>query len=430
MFMLICKGLYIFNLAGGLLYFTTARRRADWFCVAFASAAVYFMAGMLGETSIPIDTQPVSEGCYFVMALVMGGLWYSAVLFDLGQSRNQRVMVRPLRTNPVTQLRPQTDNQFALTATLLQLVGFYLALQISGSALLAQDKHEMAKTFTVFHLLWLMGAPTAFIISVFYKRYLLAAINLISLFGILFIGSRNQLAIGVIGAVTIWLSRRGVQPLIKHKKTCLTIILFSSFIFLYKMCYIFVKAGDFDGASARLSERWTDAFLKAEPVAIQHILNVVIMEDFRMPAFERLKLIMMSNVSSDITSSQASFGDTATFALFGDVGYGMASNIWAEGYAYGGMVGVGIFVLIYLAVIRYSLVPYRSEFIKVYFASFMPWWCFYIHRNDLYRMVSFSKQLLAFMVIVAVSSLFVRGILALYFSSRQPRSLPNPALSR
>ncbi|MCG6155226.1 hypothetical protein [Rubinisphaera margarita] len=430
MFMLICKGLYIANLCGGLFYFTTARRQADWFCVAFASAAIYFMAGLLGETSIPIDSLRVSAGCYFVMALVMGAIWYAAILRDHETIHTSRSVSRlPVPGRPV-QRKPISDNYYALTATILQLVGFYLALKISGSALLAQNKHEMARTFTPYHLLWLMGAPTAFIISVYYKRYLLALINLASLLGILFIGSRNQLAIGVIGAMTIWLARRGVNPLIKHKKICITIVLFTSFIFLYKTCYIFLKAGDFDGASARMSEKGTDAFIKSEPVAIQHILNVVIEEDYRMDAWERLELIVMSNISSGITSSQAAFGDTATYELFGDVGYGMASNIWAEGYAYGGMIGVGIFVLGYVLVIFISQMPQRYDFVQVFFVSFMPWWCFYIHRNDIYRMISFSKQLIAFLVVVAVASRIVKGLATLYFSSRQHRSLPNPALTR
>ncbi|MCA8988241.1 MAG: hypothetical protein KDA78_11395 [Planctomycetaceae bacterium] len=423
---MICQGLFMFILAAGSFYFTTAKRRTDWYCVAFASAAIYFLPGILGETSIPGETLPVSDLCYFVMSLVMGSLWCSAIMYDLRMKANQAAM--PAASTASTSA--VSENYFALTATLLQSLGCLYAIQVSGTALLSQSKHEMAQTFTQFHLLWLMGAPTAFIVSVFYRRYLLSLINFVSMLGILFIGSRTQLAIGVIGAITILLARRGVHPIIRHKKTCMTVVAFVCFVFLYKQCYIALKAGDIEGASTRLSERWADAFLSSEPVAIQHILNVVVLDDYRLPAYEYISRSFLAQVSGAYTSKEASFGDIATYDIFGDLGYGMASNIWAEMYAYGGLVGVGIFLLIYNGMIRFSQVSYRHDLLQIFFACFMPWWCFYIHRNDIYRMLSFSKQLIAFLVVMAVMSLFVRLVYLIYFGKTHSVRMTPAAMPR
>lgn len=396
---------YLACMAFGFFFFLTAKRRADGFSVAFASAAIYFLPGLIGETSIPDDYLDIHQLCYLTMSLVLGGLLVAAIIFDF-----RAAQFGTYCTSPHYEQNRSVKSSYAITATILQLFGFAGALKLSGTALLAHNKHEMAETFTQFHLLWLMGAPTAFIISVHSRRYGLALLNFLSLLGILFIGSRNQLAIGVIGAVTILLSRRGFDPLIKQKKTCIAIILFVCFVFLYKVCYIQIKMGDMEGARSRLNEKWVDAFLQSEPSAIQHILNVVITEDYHMSFIESMKNCAIATLSSSVGSKQAAFGDIATYEIFGDLGWGMASNIWAEMYAYGGMVGIGIFVLVYINVIQVCQSPRRNELSQVFFASFMPWWCFYIHRNDVYRMVSFSKQLTVFLLIMLACNSLIRMV--------------------
>lgn len=407
---LVAKALYGVVLAIGTLYFLTANRKADWHTVAFFSAGLYFMPGLLGETHVPGEFLEVSALCYIVMTLVFTFIIVSAWLLDAVSARQSKRWRPPVPSSVAGRkgyLVPES-------ATLLQFVGLAYAVSVSGAALLHTDKHSMAATFTSGHLLWLMGAPTAFIVCVFYRRWGLTLLNLLSVLFVLYIGSRNQLAIAVIGAVTVLIGRRGVAPIIRHRKSCLAVVAFVCFVFLYKQCYIAVKAGDFESAVSRIEQRWWQAFVESEPVGIQHILNVVIAENYSCDPISSLGNAVLGNLGLLSRQGRVAFGDVATHHLFGDMGYGMASNIWAEMYAYGGLCAVAVFLLFFVSVIRYFSEERLPEPLYLFGACFLPWWSFYIHRNDMYRMLSFAKQLVVVFVAIYLVVWVSRCLAALY----------------
>ncbi|MBL4883504.1 MAG: hypothetical protein JKY95_03075 [Planctomycetaceae bacterium] len=193
----------------------------------------------------------------------------------------------------------------------------------------------------------------------------------------------------------------------------IALLLFSAFIFLYKQCYIAIKMGDYEAVSSRISDRWYVAFAESEPFMIQHTLNSVIIEDYSIHAPSHLTGSVLANFdfSGSYKAREYSFGDIATYDLFGDVGYGMASNIWAEYYSCGGLIGVAIFLFFYIISLCSFRLDRYSPFYMCIASGWIPWWVFYIHRNDTFRMVSFAKQY-GFILLCGIILAFFLSLLA------------------
>lgn len=422
---LITQTLFVIISLAGLLYFVITPRKFDGLAMAFGASVIYFLPGFFSYTLQKNNQLQISSECYLVMIMVVGSLLLTAFFTDIYSGNNHTELRSRYYNIPMWALF------LPLSLTIIDFSGMFYAIYVSGSSLLSVDKQEMLATYGRGHLIWLMGAPTALIACVVFKRWALASINLISLAVILYTGTRAQVAVGVLGSLYVLLARRGSVPLIRNKKIVITMILFCAFIFLYKQCYIAIKMGDYESVSTRLTERWAVAFTESEPFTIQHTLNSVILEGYTVPAFEHLSHSVLANFDFNdrYTAREASFGDVATYALFGDVGYGLASNIWAEFYACGGFLGVGLFVAIYV----YSLSLLRSlrdPSVKMCIMSaWIPWMTFYIHRNDTYRMISFSKQY----ALVIVLGIILGYALSLMYSlggHGVSRQIPNSLRAR
>jgi hypothetical protein len=167
------------------------------------------------------------------------------------------------------------------------------------------------------------------------------------------------------------------------------------FVFCYKQVYIWVKLNDFSAVYQAVS---TEGFLSrsllhSEPFTTQHILNVTALEGFRIGAADHFAYVLRATVSPELGSS-VSFGTKFTELYFHHLDYGLASNIWAEMLAAGGWGLLSAFLAVFLLVLYKASVWSRrgSAGLLGVMAAGMPWWAFYIHRNDSFRMLSFIKQ--------------------------------------
>jgi hypothetical protein len=91
-------------------------------------------------------------------------------------------------------------------------------------------------------------------------------------------------------------------------------------------------------------------------------------------------------------------------ALFPNVEYGLAANIWAQMWSAGGWPLLIVFVLIFNVILALgnSTLRARSAVLKAGLAPVFCCWAFYIHRNELGYALNLEKRLLLLLFFVIV----------------------------
>src|SRR5690606_22461566 len=155
-----------------------------------------------------------------------------------------------------------------------------------------------------------------------------------------YVGFRSFAVIALISFILIYfLKRPGISSLLKDYYKIFLLGIFSFLFFLvYKGVYIAIKFKDYERVLENLtnSDFYYIALSEAEPFLIQMILSDVIRYDFFI-GMENFKRIILTFVvfGDSLGLDNKTFNDYFQPALYGNVGYGMGSNVWAHIYSSG-----------------------------------------------------------------------------------------------
>ncbi len=153
-------------------------------------------------------------------------------------------------------------------------------------------------------------------------------------------------------------------------------------------------------------------FTHSEPFVVQQTLNQVVINHFETNAdhlFSALNQFLV--FGSELGAEDITFNGIYQPALFADVGYGMAANIWAQMWSAGGWPFLIFFTLVFnmvLAVGNATLYA-RNIILRAALAPFFCYWAFYIHRNELGYMLNLEKRLfLVLFFVIVIASIIPR----------------------
>jgi len=393
----------------GLAYFLLTKRRFDWLSIAYFSAVIYAIPGFVGRTRVHHYEMPIHPEAYAVMVTVLVAIVTTAALLDHGS----RVPRRIYRI-PGSRYLPAV---LAVTA----LVGFTRSVQYAGAELLLPDKSQILDSFTFWHRIWATGATLGTVVCFARRAYgwmlVCVALNLIWLF----VGFRVFVTISVVGILTTKLASLGKRRLgLASPRIALITLAFVALLFAYKRIYILIKMGDFDSVSSTLSGEGflEDAIMRSEPFTTQHILNAIVSLDVRI-GMQHFQEVLHASFYNMFTADnlRADFNEKFQPVFFGDVRGGMASNVWAEMWSAGGWPMLLLFVALFIGVLYWVSSRWTAfdGSVKGVLGTLMPYWAFYIHRNDSYRLLSFLKQY----SLLLLGALMVSTALSLLMMSRE-----------
>lgn len=249
------------------------------------------------------------------------------------------------------------------------------------------------------HILWANGAIVGLVFSDHTNKRLLRLVCGLLLLVDAFIGFSSSLAIAIIALLMLRSMHSGRSRLIGRYGVIFSVLICAVFLFAYKGIYSAIKAGEWTLVFDRLTSAsyYLDSIAESEPFTIQAMLNEVIRRDFS-TGFDSLISATYQLVifAPELGARTVAFNDEFQKALFGDVGFGLGLNIWAQMFAIGGWLMVLAFGAAFsgsLAIaINWAL--RSSDTMRATIVVLMSPWCFYIHRNDLSYQISLEKRLL------------------------------------
>jgi len=390
----------------GGLYFLVKNRQFDYFALAYFSALVYFLPGFFGSTSYHIggvwsDTL-IHPEAYWIMIFVLLSIWLSAWITSYTPKALEVKIALP------------TESGVSVLLLISTVIGFVALLATSGSVVFQPEKEVVMESLGRWHILFYTAATIGLPVAFHKRQYFLAGLFLAFLGFDLFLGFRSALAISIISVVVIMLCKKGRQRLIFFNwKIILALLVFGVFMFGYKMFAFAVKAGLWDVVWSQLEDANTYLFIitHSEPFAVQQTLNEVITNRFYTTADHIYSsLYQMLLFAPELGANNITFNSLFQPALFPDVEYGLAANIWAQMWSAGGWPLVAFFALIFNIVLAIgnATLRARSIVLKAGLAPVFCYWAFYIHRNELGYALNLEKRLLLMLFFVIVISSVIK----------------------
>jgi hypothetical protein len=403
------NAIFICAALAGVCYFLFRRRIVDALTVAFGGAVFYFLPLIFGRLP-PIYGAGVSTeivpGTYAVALVVLAAIVSAAIIVDLRHADDQK----PPRNGP-------SFSGYYLT---LSVAGLIIAMIVAPGKLFIIDKAVVLENIGYAFVLFETGAALACIDAAIHRRWwhLLAGMGL--LFIDLIIGFRLMTLMTAAAIALVKLGRQGRLRAIVKVPTygVLAAVLFISLFSVPSVRKVFItgpviagsepalpsapatatpipRSGEaFDQAIAKVSalrslfdkQLLSRHLSTIEPFTTQAILNEIIRHSYSCNLKEAGRLLLLLPIGKLGLGYYGSFEDEFRPALFPDVTWGLAANIWAEMLCRYGHVGFGIFLMFFVA----SLVAFSWALRRIPLAYVPPLalaaclWAFYIHRNELY----------------------------------------------
>ncbi len=276
------------------------------------------------------------------------------------------------------------------------------------------NKEEFGRS----HSLVALAIPFSLAICIGLKRYYHTIIIVLIIIFETYIGNREALVFSAISVLVVMLWVKGNIRLIVYYKYIIFGILSIFVAIMYKNVSAAIISGDWQLAIDRLGsiEYYIETISKSEPFITQSILNYAIVLDWTYdgPFFKPI-------FASLIPFGDIVVGEVVTISryindfLFEDVGYGVASNVWAESYIYGGWFQLIIYAIIY------SMIPAMLNFFMnraryyhqcVLISIIGTISLFYMHRSGLDSAINMIKRLLFFYFLCTSLSLLLDAAVA------------------
>lgn len=396
-------------LAAALVYFLFSRRQIDFYTLAFFSCAIYFLPSLLGFVwhTRPVDGRyedvfiPIDARVQLVHTIVVGTLLVATLLYDRVHRATaaSRLIEASARERDVT-------TAVALSAAVLYAV--FLSQDLTAA--MAGKKGEFGR----FYALAAIAVPFAFTLCVASGRTGLALLFAGGAMLDVFLGNREPIVFGMLSATVVVLWRRGPIRLIWQYHYIAAAATAVVAVMAYKNVAARVRLGDWPVVIERLTNVtfYFDSVLNSEPFVTQSILHYAMVSGW---SYEGTMVAAL--LASLVPFGNVVFGNVGTISahintvLFENVGYGVASNVWAEAYMYGRWP----LVVVYAAV--YSALPamlgaafrrcrhYRTQaFVSVAAVVLL----FYLQRSGVDGAAVWIKRLVVFYVLGLAVSICLR----------------------
>lgn len=386
---------YFISSLFGFYYFLFNKRYFDLFTLAFLSQQVYFLPCLVqffvGENN---NFHFLVPEVFFIGSLIINFL----IIFSLNIN---------IKSN-FTNVNGNGENYFTFYATLLALLSFIYCYVNIGEILFTGAKADVLNSIDRFYVIWSTSSLLGFCSAYLLNKKIYFFINLGLILLTVYIGFRSFAVIAIISIILMFfLKRPYASSLLKDYYKIFLLGLFSFFFFLfYKGIYIAIKFKDYERVFNNLtnSDFYYTALSQAEPFGIQMILSDVISYNFFI-GMENFKRIILTFIvfGDSIGIDTKTFNDYFQPALYGNVGYGMGSNIWAHIYSSGGWILLILFICFFCIIIRFfsKKVYSVSTHYKSLWVVLSCYWVFYIHRNDLFYQLGLEKRVIIVFFMVA-----------------------------
>lgn len=410
--------LFIAIVVIGLSYFVGIGRRVDAFLVAFVSAVIYFLPGIVGYTlsptsprspiKLPVALEPEAIAIMLVVTvlILLGG-----VLWDQWDRRR-----------PAPHWVLEDSRLSPLVALVLSVIGIVLTVAESGGTVFTAEKTEIMKVLGRGHLLWQMGATLSVVLAFVYHQRLLGLAGWLLLVLDLWIGYRYAFATTFIATALLWIFR--VEPYrlgLRRLRYWVVFLVGGLAIVSYQNIKGPLRDGDWPEIGERVSNPlwYAKGVLTSEPFTTQTVLNEIVRMDFR-TGTDHLQSAAYHLVpfAPALGEEAVRFNRLYQPALFPLVDHGLAGNIWAQMWSSGDWLLLLTFLVVFLAglAVLSRLLRSTDPAVRAYAAVAIAYWAFYIHRNELQGVVGSQKVLiLVWVVCVSVSiavATIARGSLA------------------
>lgn len=392
----------------GAVYFLLVRRTIDYFILAYFCAAVYFLPGFFGVIRYRSGSrwveEPIIDEVYLIFFAVLLSICFFSIIHDavwkrqgLPSGYNGSVLPAMMSVNAV-----------------VSSIALVLMLVAGGGAVWAPDKTAVMESLGRWHIVFYSSAMVGFVISVFLRRRAYAIYFFSLLLFNMYIGFRSQLAVAVLSAVMVFFLDRPRMDLKRILTLGPIILSFGFLMFFYKAIAYAIKAEDWELVSSLIMNRDTYylMFADSEPFITQSILNEVVSVGFETPPDHLYGAIYQFLIFAPSLGAEVlSFNDYFQFALFGNLNYGMASNIWAQMWSVGGWGLLIFMIFLFNAMI---LIANRSASLyggalAALLSPVFCYWVFYIHRNDIAYMVNLEKRMLLMILISFLAASILRS---------------------
>lgn len=431
------------HVAFALLYFVAvfyqvvARRGIDVFSVAICGCCAYFLPGLFGWVIDPnefrsddwrLRSVPLDPSWYLVAGIVLVSVLLTEIIFDwvfAGTARGRKEQRNPRLAELLESI--------CSIAAVLALVALVFDILTAGGAFLSLNKSEVLEATSRWTILRNSGCCVAAVFLVGRgSRWALAVVVGVALIDV-FIGHRSTAVMLIISCLLFGLRRAQPARLaFKRPKVLAGLAALAAIVILYKAVYVLVKMGDFSGIASRLLSKdiIEAAVFHSEPFVTQAILNDTLRYGISVPPAQIPIQVAQTFTlfSPKLGLSTQGFGDTAARVFYPGVEWGVASNIWAQMIAAGGMAGLVVFAAVFNGTLWMLAVMIQrgNEFVARTAALTASWWAFYIHRNDIGYILNLEKRLLLCLAACA----FVAVVIHWPVLSRQRRPALPVGLSR
>lgn len=396
----------------GLLYFLLVKRRFDYFALAFFSSLVYFMPGFFGATSYHIDGEwsesPIHPETYGIMITVMCSIWFSAWWSSHVPGLHRLDWSLPTAN---------WTSRLTMMAAIAGLLGLFAT---AGGGVFHAEKELVMENLGRWHILFYTAATLGLPIAFALKQRLLSLLFIVFLLFDLFLGFRLAFSVGILSVLVLLLSENGNRRLISMDwKIVLAVLLFAIFMFGYKAVAFAIRAGMWDIVLETLAnpETYLLIITHSEPFLTQQTLNEIVSHRFETPMVHIYNsLYQFILFAPELGAEATTFNSLFQPALFPEIDYGLAANIWAQMWSAGGWTLLIIFIILFnlvLALGNWTLHA-RSAVIRAGLAPAFCYWAFYLHRNELdYALNLEKRQILLFLFVLMAAYLLhasIRGM--------------------
>ncbi len=392
-------------------YFGFYKRPFDLLFLAYASATIYFMPGLVGYTNLPIGSgetwveTAVLPEAYGVFSLVMGGILLAAWLVDRTQTEAERPSAWVIGVPSLWVL---------WVALLMGYLGFAMTLLQHGNAL-NLPKEEFMSGLSRWYLLGSETAIMSSLLAFLLRRWGLLLLALVLIAVDMYLGFRNSAAIAGLGIFLLWFRQKDPSRLfLRHLKPLLIGVPCAYALFLYKQISVLIKVSNWDLLADLLTNGDTYLFslTRSEPFGTQTILNETLRAGFTVGPAHLFQALGSALPFYPVFFGQpTSFNDLFQQRLFPGTDYGMANNIWAQMWSSGGWPLLGVFTIVYAFLLAWGtrqIKAQRSPVLLACAAHFWVYWAFYIHRNDLVFQLYIQRRTLVYWGMAVLAAMLVQ----------------------
>lgn len=374
-----------------LTYLMLAKRQFDFYSIAILSTILYFLPIFYGQVWYHVYGHDVyntiTPEMDFIYTLVLLTLLIATLINDFS---------RPMGRSTA----PRKGNlSLSRYIYLMSLMAWIILIFTNFSDMISGQKENLGSLYSIAST----AVPFALIIAAIEgnKKWLFIFISLAAFD--MYSGNREMLAFSAIAGTLLFLSSKGKIRLLRYAKHGSILILAVFLLLVYKQVGAAMILGRWDLIAERLTdfEFYLMSISRSEPFVVQSTLHQALEGNWSYSGTYLLNIIFimipfMGYVMEQPYTVSAHINNSA-----GDVGYGLASNIWAEAYVLGGHPAIILFCIGYAilpAIMNFIVSKCRHEHARVIATLIAVVLIFYIHRSGLEMAIVIAKRFLLFYV--------------------------------